>query len=104
MASPSAGVEDSAGPGSGSRHEDRKYSVHGLFAMPDLIDPAVGLLTTEKRPVQTLRSVYYDAQDLRLARDGITVRHRSGDGPARWSLKLPAGAEVKDASPGGSEI
>ena len=40
---------------------------------------------------QTLRAVYYDAPDLRLARDGITLRHRTGEGPARWTLKLPAG-------------
>ena len=40
-------------------------------------------------PAQTLRAVYYDSPDLRLARDGITLRHRSGDGPARWTLKLP---------------
>ncbi|MCW2549265.1 MAG: Inorganic triphosphatase YgiF, contains and domain [Mycobacterium sp.] len=74
-----------------AREQERKYSVHGLFVMPELIDPSVGLVSSQPRPAQTLRAVYYDSTDLRLARDGITLRHRSGDGPARWTLKLPAG-------------
>jgi CHAD domain-containing protein len=74
-----------------AREQERKYSVHGLFVMPELTDPAVGLVSSQPRPAQTLRAVYYDSTDLRLARDGITLRHRSGDGPPRWTLKLPAG-------------
>lgn len=69
---------------------EQKYSVHGLFVMPKLTDPSVGLMGSQPRPAQTLRAVYYDSPDLRLARDGITLRHRSGDGAARWTLKLPS--------------
>ncbi len=75
-----------------AREKEQKYSVHGLFTLPDLTEPAVGLTTAHVMPSQTLRAVYYDAADLRLARDGITLRHRTGEGPARWTLKLPAGA------------
>ena len=73
-----------------AREREQKYSVHGLFVLPELADPAVGLETADAMPAQTLRAVYYDSADLRLARDGITLRHRSGDGPTRWTLKLPA--------------
>jgi CHAD domain-containing protein len=83
--SPPADVPSSA------REKEQKYSVHGLFALPELTEPAVGLATAHKLPSQTLRAIYFDAPDLRLARDGITLRHRTGEGPARWTLKLPAG-------------
>lgn len=69
---------------------EQKFSVHGLFVLPDLADPAVGLTSADPMPALVLRAVYYDSPDLRLARDGITLRRRSGDGPTRWTLKLPA--------------
>ncbi len=75
---------------SASRETERKYSVHGLFVLPELTDAAVGIDAAVPFPEQTLRAVYYDSPDLRLARDGITLRHRTGDGPARWTLKLPS--------------
>src|ERR1700753_1921496 len=78
-------------PLSTNREQEQKYSVHGLFVIPGLIDPAVGWFSSQARPTQPLRAVYYDTPDLRLARDGITLRHRTGDGPARWTLKLPKG-------------
>jgi CHAD domain-containing protein len=74
-----------------AREQEQKYSVHGLFTLPDLTEPSVGLVSAHPMPSQTLRAVYYDAPDLRLARDGITLRHRTGEGAARWTLKLPAG-------------
>jgi CHAD domain-containing protein len=78
-------------PPSSAREQEQKYSVHGLFSLPELADPAAGLAGAHAMPSQTLRAVYYDSADLRLARDGITLRHRTGEGPARWTLKLPAG-------------
>ncbi len=39
-----------------------------------------------------LKAVYYDTDDLRLARWGVTVRHRTGEGTA-WTVKLPEGEE-----------
>ena len=42
-------------------------------------------------PAQNLVAVYYDTDDLRLARAGVTLRYRTGDGDdAGWTLKLPA--------------
>ena len=41
-------------------------------------------------PAQNLVAVYYDTDDLRLARAGVTLRYRTGDaGDAGWTLKLP---------------
>lgn len=42
-------------------------------------------------PSLDLLATYFDTKDLTLARAGITVRHRTGDGPPTWTLKLPAG-------------
>ena len=63
------------------------------FRLPDLdgvVDGALGV----PRPERSLDAVYYDTRDLRLARAGITVRHRTGegDGDGTWTVKLPEGA------------
>jgi CHAD domain-containing protein len=42
-------------------------------------------------PALTLRATYYDTKDLRLARSGITLRHRTGEISPTWHLKLPVG-------------
>src|SRR5438128_2179431 len=40
---------------------------------------------------QRLEADYYDTDDLRLLRAGITLRQRSGGDDAGWHLKLPLG-------------
>ena len=40
---------------------------------------------------QRLDAEYYDTDDLRLLRAGITLRQRSGGNDAGWHLKLPLG-------------
>ena len=49
-------------------------------------------VTAVARVPRTLMAVYYDTPDLRLARWGVTVRHRTGDGTG-WTVKLPEGEE-----------
>jgi CHAD domain-containing protein len=61
------------------------------FALPDLNDVGEGI-TAESRPERALRAVYHDTSDLRLARWGVTLRHRSGEGSG-WTVKLPEGEE-----------
>lgn len=39
--------------------------------------------------VETLTAEYYDTEDLRLLRAGITLRRREGGGDEGWHLKLP---------------
>ena len=43
-----------------------------------------------------LSAVYFDTEDLRLARAGITLRRRSGGTDDGWHLKLPAGSDARD--------
>lgn len=60
------------------------------LTLPDLDGVVPGLVAA---PVgrQELDAVYYDCEDLRLARSGVTLRYRRGEGEPRWTLKLPAG-------------
>ena len=70
------------------REEELKFSVHGLFTFPEL-DAETGDL--ESAGHLRLTAVYYDTADLRLARAGITLRHRTGEDVPPWHLKLPSG-------------
>ncbi|WP_426574510.1 CHAD domain-containing protein [Aquihabitans sp. McL0605] len=42
-------------------------------------------------PPADLVATYFDTHDLVLARSGITIRHRTGEGAPTWTVKLPAG-------------
>ena len=71
--------------------EERKYEVDAEFTPPDL----AGVLPTGGRVVRlppvTLLATYLDTADLRLARAGVSLRHRKGD-ELPWTVKLPADA------------
>ncbi len=58
------------------------------LGMPNL-DELVPGTRAVSRPVQRLDATYYDTPDLRLARSGITVRHRGGESGPAWTVKLP---------------
>ncbi len=63
------------------------------FVLPTLGEPL---------PTRVFVSTYHDTTDLRLARHGITFRHRLEDGGGLWQLKLPHGAhriELEQAGP-----
>jgi CHAD domain-containing protein len=69
------------------REVARKFRVHGLFHLPDLENvPGVG--DVEDLGSARLESAYFDTEDLRLVREGITLRRRTGD-DAGWHLKVP---------------
>jgi CHAD domain-containing protein len=51
------------------------------FELPDL--------GGEELEPRVFVSTYYDAPDLRLARAGVTLRHRTENGRGLWQLKLP---------------
>ena len=56
----------------------------------------------ERLPTRVFVSTYHDTQDLRLARHGVTFRHRVEDGAGLWQLKLPRGTarlELEQAGP-----
>jgi len=68
------------------------------FELPDLTGVVEGLVAVTA-PDQHLEATYYDTTDLRLARAGISMRFRTGEGvqragrsakaAGRWTVKLP---------------
>src|SRR3989442_15762430 len=66
-----------------------KLAAWGGFAVPPLDDVAPDVSAA---PLKTkkLDATYYDTRDLRLARAGVSLRHRVGDDPP-WTVKLPDG-------------
>lgn len=76
------------------REVERKFRVHGLYRMPDLATGGAVAQVVEF-PTITLVATYYDTDDLRLAREGITLRRRTGGDDEGWHLKIPAAPSSK---------
>src|SRR5436305_14854147 len=66
-----------------------KLAAWGGFAVPPLDDVAPDVSAAPLR-TKKLDATYYDTKDLRLARAGVSLRHRAGDDPP-WTVKLPDG-------------
>jgi CHAD domain-containing protein len=66
-----------------------KLAAWGGFSLPDLFGVVENVAS---RPLaeRRLDALYYDTRDLRLARAGVSLRHRTGDEPP-WTVKLPEG-------------
>jgi CHAD domain-containing protein len=62
-----------------------KLGAGPAFHLPDLSGVLDGVAVTPPEAVR-LETVYYDTPDLRLARWGVSLRYRAGEG---WTLKLP---------------
>jgi CHAD domain-containing protein len=82
-----------------------KLTVDGSLG-PRALAPALqsrgAVAGVDELPPQDLRATYYDTPDLRLARNGVTVRHRVGEPTgAIWTLKLPRAP--KDPTAGGRD-
>jgi CHAD domain-containing protein len=76
------------------RETEIKYDAPAHAALPGLERlPQVAAVRGPEE--QRLDAEYYDTDDLRLIRAGITLRRRSGGGDAGWHLKLPAGADTR---------
>jgi hypothetical protein len=56
------------------------------FRLPSLEGVVEGV-TASSMPSERLSTTYLDTDDLRLARWGVSLRHRVGEG---WTVKLPA--------------
>jgi CHAD domain-containing protein len=77
--------------GRGKVERERKLLAGDGFELPELDHVRDGVLAVP-RPDLSLRATYYDTPDLRLARSGISVRFRTGEGArGRWTVKLPEG-------------
>ena len=61
-----------------------KLGAGPAFHLPDLAGVVEGVAVAPPETVR-LETVYYDTPDLRLARWGVSLRHRAGEG---WTLKL----------------
>jgi CHAD domain-containing protein len=77
--------------GKSATEREVKLGARSDFRLPDL-DRVFEGVTSAPLAERDLDAVYYDTDDLRLARWGVTVRHRTGEGTA-WTVKLPEGEE-----------
>jgi CHAD domain-containing protein len=69
---------------------ETKYDAPAGAGLPGL-DRLPGVAATSGPEEQRLEAEYYDTDDLRLIRAGITLRRRSGGADDGWHLKLPLG-------------
>lgn len=77
------------------RETERKYEATDGVELPGWsgMDGVEALVGPEE---QTVEAVYFDTDDLRLARAGVTLRRRRGGEDAGWHLTLPAGGDGRD--------
>jgi CHAD domain-containing protein len=87
--------EGAAKPAELSTEREAKLLAPPGLGLPNL-DELVPGTRAVTRPVRRLDAVYYDTADLRLARSGITVRHRSGESGPAWTVKLPDRGSASD--------
>ena len=71
------------------RERELKLSAPPSLRLPDLDGIADGIAAVPREPVSML-ATYFDTDDLRLIRAGVTLRHRTGEG---WTVKLPADSD-----------
>lgn len=69
-----------------SPEREVKLAASAAFRMPSLDGLGDDVLTIPD-DAQRLQTVYFDTPDFRLARWGVSLRHREGQG---WTTKLPA--------------
>jgi CHAD domain-containing protein len=73
---------------------ERKWEADPEVVLPSLAD--LPQVASESDPEEfALEAEYFDTDDLRLLRAGITLRRRRGGDDAGWHLKLPAGADSR---------
>jgi len=65
-----------------------KLAAAPSFRLPALDDVAGGVV--DAQPARSLTATYFDTDDLRLTRWGVSLRYRTNDG---WTVKLPQGRE-----------
>lgn len=73
---------------------ERKYCGPVGLHVPSLVG-LPGISGEPSLDVQKLSAQYYDTEDLRLARAGVTLRRRGGGDDEGWHLKIPVGEDVR---------
>ena len=82
-------------PAGANVEREAKLMAPAGLALPDLGGLVPGAIAVSM-PVRRLDATYYDTADLRLARSGITLRHRGGETGPPWTVKLPEDATESD--------
>ena len=77
-----------------ARETETKYELPDGAVLPHL-GKLPGVKATSGPDEEKLEAEYYDTDDLRLLRAGITLRRRRGGHDAGWHLKLPEGAGTR---------
>jgi inorganic triphosphatase YgiF len=77
------------------RETERKYELADGVELPGW-DGLAGVEALVGPEEQALEAVYFDTEDLRLARAGVTLRRRRGGHDAGWHLKLPVAGDSRD--------
>ena len=76
------------------REVELKYEADPEAVLPPLED--LPRVAREAGPdEETLEAEYYDTEDLRLLRAGVTLRRRRGGPDEGWHLKLPDGPQAR---------
>jgi CHAD domain-containing protein len=76
------------------RETERKYEAPPGTVLPGL-DGLPGVAAESGPQEQRLEARYYDTEDLRLIRSGVTLRRRQGGSDPGWHLKLPEGGDSR---------
>jgi CHAD domain-containing protein len=71
---------------------ERKYDTPDGFVLPDLVG-AGGVERVGDAHARDLNATYFDTDDLRLARNKMTLRRRTGGTDDGWHLKTPDGGD-----------
>jgi CHAD domain-containing protein len=73
-----------------------KLGLYALFRLPELAGVIPGIKAVRRVPDYRLTTVYYDTEDLRLFRWGVTLCRQAGGKDAGWHLKLPAQEDARE--------
>ena len=73
---------------------EKKYEAPPGTTVPQL-DALPSVAGTAGPQEQLLEAEYYDTDDMRLIRDGVTLRRRRGGSDPGWHLKLPVGGSTR---------
>jgi CHAD domain-containing protein len=71
------------------REVETTYAPDPAADVPDLTD-VEGITEVRSQPSVELSAVYFDTDDLRLLRSGVSLRRRTGGSDEGWHVKVPA--------------
>jgi inorganic triphosphatase YgiF len=73
------------------RETEQKYEMGAGVVLPSLeeLERLPQVASVSEPETETLNAEYYDTDDLRLLKAGVTLRRRTGGTDEGWHLKLP---------------